>query len=223
MRASTLTAVLALIFPLCTSATLIMEPVFLRTEGSGPSEAPPVLGIYAPDFINPGTGEAFLIADEPGEIDIYPAGYPADPGLVDVVRFYNNTEYELTGFQLSIVGTADEPEPFNFTVDRDPNVDAIWGDANNDGLIGLSDIFAKTEVSENGRTITFTDGSIPVGGRFTDYLFSTTIDQQPFLAAVEASFSGVRAVPEPGTLGLLGGAIALLMLRRARVGRRQQG
>ncbi len=159
MRRMVIVAALYLIFPLSASATLIMEPVFLRTEGSGPSEAPPVLGIYAPDFINPGTGEPFLIADEPGEIDIYPAGYPADPVLVDVIRFYNNTENELTGFRLSIVGTADEPEPFNFTVDRDPNVDAVWGDANEDGKIGLSDIIAVTEVSEDGRTISFSEGS----------------------------------------------------------------
>jgi hypothetical protein len=195
--------------PAVCSATLIIEPVFLSTEGSGPAET--VLGFYLPDFINPATGEPFLTADEPGEVVTYPAGFPRDEGLAEVVRFYNNTEFDITGFTLVLVGTAIEPEPFNFTVQRDPNVDAVWGDANEDGLIGLSDIFATVTVSEDGRTITFSDGLIPVGGRFTDYIFSTTTDQQPFLAAIDASFSGTRAaVPEPGTLALFGVASLLL-------------
>ena len=142
--------------PAVASATLIIEPVFLSTEGSGPAET--VLGFYLPDFINPATGEPFLTADEPGEVVTYPAGFPRDEGLAEVVRFYNNTGFDITGFTLVLAGTAIEPEPFNFTVQRDPNVDAVWGDANGDGLIGLSDIFATVTVSEDGRTITFSDG-----------------------------------------------------------------
>ena len=195
-------------------ATLIMEPVFDRFPGSGPDEN--VVGLYAPDFLNPATGEPFLLSNHPGVVSIFPAGFPADPVLVDTVRFYNNTTFILTGFTLNIVGTADEPEPFNFTVTRDPNVDARWGDVNDDGEIGLSDIFATVQVSPDGRTIVFKDGEIPVNGRFTDYIFSTTSDGEPFTAAVEAHFEGIF-VPVPAAMWLLGSALGLLGWLRYRI------
>ena len=200
-------AVFALLAWTTANATLVMEPVFDFFPGSGPDDN--VLGFYAPDFLNPATGEPFLVSNHPGVVSIFPAGFPADPGLVDTVRFYNNTTFILTGFTMNIVGTADEPEPFNFTVTRDPDVDAMWGDANGDGQIGLSDIFATVQVSPDGRTIVFKDGEIPVNGRFTDYFFSMTTDGEPFTAAVEAHFEGVF-VPVPAAVWLFGSALALL-------------
>jgi len=209
-----LSAVLVLLAPLAANATLVMEPVFDFFPGSGPDDN--VVGLYAPDFINPATGEPFLLSNHPGVVSIFPAGFPADPGLVDTVRFYNNTSFILTGFTLNIVGTADEPEPFDFTVTRDPNVDAMWGDANDDGAIGLSDIFATVQVSPDGRTIVFKDGEIPVNGRFTDYIFSMTTDGEPFNAAVEAHFEGVF-IPIPPAAWLFGTALGLLGWLRRRV------
>lgn len=204
---------LALSLPATVQATLIMEPVLNHVAGSGPGEA--LLGIHTLDLINPATGQPFLTADEPGEVITYPAGFPADPVLVNTVRIFNNTEFEITGLTLTIVGTADEPEPFNFTIQRDPNVDAFFGDANGDGDIGESDIFGTATLSNGGRTITFTDGLIPVGGRFTDFLFSMTSDGLPFKAAVDASFAGVRAVPEPAAIGLMGlGLVCVAAMRR---------
>jgi hypothetical protein len=97
----------------------------------------------------------------PGEIAYYPAGVPRDEPLVDAVRVYNNTAYNITSLTLKIVGSAVEPEPFNFTITLDPNVSAFWGDANGDGKVGLSDIFSTITLSEDRRTITFSDGLIP--------------------------------------------------------------
>lgn len=206
-------ALLALSLSVTAQATLIMEPVFNRVEGSGPGDA--LLGLHTLDLINPATGQPFLTADEPGEVITYPAGFPADPVLVNTVRIYNNTQYDITGVTLTIVGTADEPEPFNFTVERDPDVDAFFGDANGDGDLGESDIFGTATLSNGGRTITFTDGLIPVGGRFTDFLYSMTTDGLPFTAAVDATFAGELAVPEPAALGLFGlGVLGLAAIRR---------
>jgi hypothetical protein len=212
-----LVCALSLVTPATATADLIMEPVFNRVLGSGPGMN--VLGFYLPEAINPATGEPFLTADEPGEIVTYPAGFPADDNLVTTVRFFNNTAYDITGWTLRLVGTAIEPEPFNFTVIRDPNVDAIWGDVDGDGSVGHSDIFSTITVSADGRTITFSDGLIPVGGRFTDFNLATTLSGAPFLAAVDASFTGVAAVPEPATLTLIltAGAIGgVIRMRRSR-------
>jgi PEP-CTERM motif-containing protein len=200
-----LAAVLAA--PSSAMATLIMEPVFNRVAGTGPGGN--VLGFYIPELINPATGEPILIADEPGEVDTFPAGFPADPVLVNTVRFYNNTSYDLTGFSLSLVGTADEPTPFNFTVTRDANVDAFWGDVDGDGFVGHSDIFGSITLSADHRTIFFSDGVIPVGGRFTDFNLAMTSDGEPFKAAVDATFSGTP-VPEPATMTLLTTGVGLL-------------
>lgn len=91
---------------------------------------------------------------------------------------------------LRIVGSAVEPEPFNVTVTRDPQVRVFFADVNLDGQVGLSDILHTIEVSGHGRTITFTEGEIPIGGRFTDFLVSATSTGEPLKAAAEASFSG---------------------------------
>lgn len=182
-------------------ATLVIEPVFNLAAGTGPSDT--TLGFYIPGLINPATGEPFLTADEPGEVVTYPAGFPADPILADVVRFYNNTNYDITSFTLSIVGTAVEPNPFDFTITRDPNVDARFGDVDGDGGIGLSDIFDNIEVSMDGRSITFSGGLIAIGARFTDFNLAMTTDGEPFLAALDASFGGQLRVPEPAAGGLV--------------------
>ena len=171
---------------------LLMEPVFNHVAEPGPDEI--VVGFSAPDLINPATGEPFIPANKPGEVDIFAAGFPADAINITTLRFSNNTDFDITGFQLHIVGTADEPQQFNFTVTRDPNVPAFFADLNGDGLAGVSDIFKTIEVSDHGRTITFSDGLIPVGDIFTDFFFSTTTTGAPLKAAVEATFTGVPHV-----------------------------
>jgi hypothetical protein len=180
-------------------ATLFMEPVFDRVPGSGPSDT--AFPIDNPAFLNGATGEPFDTASKPGEIDTYSAGYPRDEVLTSV-SFYNNTQYAITAFHLNIIGSSFEPIPYTFTITRDPNVDAFYGDANGDGKIGVSDIFSTITVSDDARAITFSNGLIPPGGRFTDYIFSYTTDGQTFRAGVDASFDGVF-VPEPTSLALL--------------------
>jgi hypothetical protein len=95
-------------------------------------------------------------------------------------------------------------------VTPDPNVDAFFGDANGDGKVGLSDIFSTITVSNGGRTLTLSDGLIPAGSHFTDYIFScvtisdscTTDSSDKVFAALEGTFGGVLA-PEPSTWALL--------------------
>lgn len=206
---------------LCTasmaSATLFVEPVFNSVAGTGPDAT--VVGLYNPDLINPSTGEPFAISNAPGVISVYPAGFPPDPVLADVIRFFNNTPYTITGFVLDIVGTAVEPVPFDFTITLNPTVDAFFGDVDGNTLVGISDIFSTIVVSNSGRTITFSDGLIAPGQRFTDFNLASTTDGEPFLAAFNAYFTGFRSVPEPPIALLLGGgllAVAASRLRRRR-------
>jgi hypothetical protein len=168
---------------------LLIEPVFNHVDTPGPNEV--VVGFSAPGLINPATGEPFIPADEPGEVDIFAAGFPADAVNITTLRFFNNTDFDITGFRLHIVGTADEPQPFNFTVTRDANVPAFFADLNQDGHVGVSDIFRSIDVSDDGRTITFSDGLIRPGDIFTDFIFSATSTGEPMKAAVEATFTGV--------------------------------
>jgi hypothetical protein len=195
------------LMPAAASATtLTMENVINRVPGSGPSgpNDPFVAsGFCQPSTINPGDGLPFLTACAPGEMGRYPAGVPRDEPLVNDLFPFNNTPYNITSLTLKIVGPAVEPEPFNFTITLDPNVSAFWGDANGDGETGLSDIFSTITVSADRRTITFSDGLIPVGGRFTDFIFSMTDNGEPFKAGVYTSFDGFLAVPEPATWAIL--------------------
>jgi hypothetical protein len=181
------------------AATLWLEPVINFVPGKGPGEFS--FPLYDPEFLNGATGEPFATADEPREIVTYPAGVPRDEEL-DILSVWNNTRYVITSFTMTIVGEAYEPEPFFFYIYRDPDVDAFFGDANGDGMIGLSDIFPIITVSNGGRTITLSGGKIPVGGRFTDAIFSVTSDGLPFKAAIDASFDGYM-VPEPATWAMM--------------------
>jgi hypothetical protein len=104
--------------------------------------------------------------------------------------------------RFAILG-APTPMPVDFTITLDPNVNAFRGDANGDGKTGLSDIFSTITLSADRRTITYSDGLIPVGGRFTDSIFSMTDNGEPFKAGVYTSFDGYLAVPEPATWTIL--------------------
>jgi hypothetical protein len=192
-------AIAAIAWSNMAGATLFMEPVMNFVPGSGPSAT--TFPIDNPAFLNGATGKPFDIANKPGEIDTYSAGFPRDGSLLSLA-LYNNTEYNITSIKLAIIGSSFEPIPYTFTITRDPNIDAFWGDANGDGKIGLSDIFSTITVSSDGRTLTLSDGVIPVGGRFTDYIYSFTTDGLTFRAGVDASFEGVF-VPEPTGLALL--------------------
>ena len=77
------------------AGTLTMEAVFNRAPGSGPmgpNDPFFVTTLYNLDFPNLATGESFAVSTAPGEISNYAAGFPRDQGLVDAVRFYNNTQ-----------------------------------------------------------------------------------------------------------------------------------
>jgi len=202
------------------ATTLTMENVINRAPGTGeaqPGEPFFTFGLCNPSAINPADGLPFATACAPGEMGRYPAGVPRDEPLVSDLRVYNNTPYNITSLTLQIVGPAVEPEPFDFTITLDPNVSAFWGDANGDGKIGLSDIFSTITVSPDRRTITYSDGLIAVGDRFTDFIFSMTDNGEPFKAGVFTSFGGflLAPVPEPATWTiLLTGLAATGALRR---------
>jgi hypothetical protein len=182
-------------------AALVIEPVFNRVDGSGQGDNN--FPIYDPTFLIDGV--AYFTADEPGEIITYASGDPRDPFL-DVFHVWNNTQYNLTGFTLRLVGTAtDTANPG--TIVRGP-VDAVWGDVNGDAHVGVSDIFATIVVSADGKEIRFKDGVIPVGGRFTDIHLAMS-DHPPDFAGIDSSFTGIM-VPEPATLAL--GAFGLAAL-----------
>jgi hypothetical protein len=72
-----------------------------------------------------------------------------DPALFEIIRVYKITEYELTGFKLSIVGTAEAPEPFNFTTTRGRSRtsanDRFLGGAS-EGRVGLGRVGPSLDV-----------------------------------------------------------------------------
>jgi hypothetical protein len=193
-------------------AGLVIEPVFNRVAGSGPTDNN--FPLYDPTYLV--NGVSYWLADEPGEVDTFATGDPRDPEL-DVLHVWNNTRYNLTGFSLRLIGTAtDTRDPG--TVVREA-VDAVWGDVDGDGRIGSSDIFRTITVSADGKEITFGDGLIPVDGRFTDIMLAHS-DHPPDFAGVDSWFSGVQSVPEPSSLALAstGLLVTVWCVRRRRRG-----
>ena len=182
-------------------ATLIIEPVINFVPGSGPSADS--FPLYDPEFVNAANGEHPFLANEPGEIDTVSIGNPPDPSLL-TVSVWNNTAYNITSLRLSIIGSASHPTGSEeaWLITRDPSVDAIFGDADNDGKIGLSNIFSSIVVSDGGKTITLSGGLIPVDGHFTDIAHASTTDGLPFFAGVDTSFGG-SAVPEPASWAMM--------------------
>lgn len=187
------------------NGALVMEPVFNRLPGEGPG--PEVFPFYNPDLLI--NGIAYFTADEPGEIISYASGDPRDPEL-DTVAILNNTNYNITGITLRIVGTATDTEDPG-TIVRGP-VDAVWGDVNGDGIIGSSDIFSTIIVSADGKEIRLSGGLIPVGARFTDIHLAIS-DSPPFFAGIDSSFDG-ELVPEPQSIFMTGSGALALLLRR---------
>lgn len=209
------------------NATLVMAPVFDRVPGQGPTEPlefqtyvhptdplSPYNGAFVLGIYNPGVTATSLTADEPNEILTYGAGYPADPTLFTQTLFSNNTDYIIDGFTLHIAGYAIQQSDDGLDVAfvEDPNVDAIFGDTTA-GVIE-SDIFGSYEITDNGKTITFTGGELSVGDIFIDALFSELVGahagftpDNPFaqnIAYIQASFQGYPApVPVPAAAPLM--------------------
>ena len=135
-------------------ATLVMEPVIGFFPGQGPSAD--TFPLYDPTYVNEATGEQVSLARNPGEIDKWSMGYPREEVMM-TFGMYNNTPTNITSLTMTIVGSSEElVEGVSWLVTPDPNVDARFGDANGDGMVGLSDTFATISVSNNGRTLTST-------------------------------------------------------------------
>jgi hypothetical protein len=170
---------------------LIIEPVINFVAGSGLSDTS--FGLYDPDFVNPATGEHPFLALMPGQVDTYAAGFPPDAELLEF-SVTNNTNYDITSLTMKIIGGANDLIPgASWTIDRGAKVNAFFGDANGDGKVGLSDIFSKIKVSDDGRSITLSGGVIPAGSRFTDQIASYTTGGEPASAGVDGSFGGILA------------------------------
>jgi hypothetical protein len=187
------------------AASLVMEPTINHVAGIGSADN--TIPLYDPTYIVDGV--PYALANEPGEIFMYVAGDPPEE-LFQTTSVWNNTNYNMTGLTLRIVGSAREAENPGSIV-RGP-VNAVWGDVNGDGKIGDSDIFSTITVSADGKVIRFENGVIPVDGRFSDVHLATS-DAAPLFAGVDASFSGTF-VPEPYTFILTGSSLGALLLSR---------
>jgi hypothetical protein len=196
-------------------ATLFMEPNIYIAPGTGPG--PMSFPLYDPEFLNGATGEPFVLADEPGEIVTYAAGVPVGADLYEF-SIWNNTNYVITSLTFKIVGYAEEPEPYTFYIFRDPDVDAFFGDVDGDGRTGLSNIFPISTITDGGKTLTLSGGEIPLRGRFYDALLADTTDGVPYLAAIDSSFGGYLAVPEPASWAMMiaGFGLTGVVMRRRR-------
>ncbi|MFO0913898.1 MAG: PEP-CTERM sorting domain-containing protein [Pirellulales bacterium] len=180
-------------------AMLTIAPTFNKVAGSGPSDTSLGLLSHTP-------------LQKPGDHFAYVAGDPRDP-VLDVVNFYNDTTYDITGFYLQIIGTGTNTQDPS-TIVVDPNVEAKFGDVPGHPI--ASDIFSQYEISADGKTIHFFGGVIPPGGRFTDlhYADSTLV---PELKAFDYAAIDSWFVPEPSSslLGMIG-LTSLLSFRRRR-------
>ncbi|MCA9112944.1 MAG: PEP-CTERM sorting domain-containing protein, partial [Planctomycetaceae bacterium] len=179
-----------------TRAELVIEPVFNRVEGQGGADN--VVGVrQAVNGIQSQLGIEPLWTAEPNEVFSYVTGDPRNPEL-DHLFFYNDTQYEIDGFGLSIIGTGtdtDDPR----TIVRGAPIDARFGDVDGDGQI-LSDIFSGYTISADGKTIEFTGGSLMPGDRFTDIHLAASASP-PEMAGIDSWLTGTL-VPEP-TSGVL--------------------
>jgi hypothetical protein len=66
---------------------------------------------------------------------------------------------------------------------------------NGDGKMGISNIFSKISVSDDGKTLVLSGGVIPPNSHFTDQIISSTTDGMPFKVGVDGSFGGVDRLP----------------------------
>ncbi len=80
----------------------------------------------------------------------------------------------------------------------DPNEDAIWENA-------ASNIYNNIQISPDGKRITFTDGTIPVGENlFSDAQTTPTGTEVQFSIAFDGTAISSTSIPEPASiLGML--------------------
>ncbi len=171
------------VMPVLARAELVIEPVFNR----GPLDAPKAVGIrQAVNGIQASLNLQPTWTALPNEVFSYVTGDPRNPGLDDLY-FINDTNYNLNGFSLAIIGTGvdtDDPR----TIVRGAPIDARFGDVDGDGKI-LSDIFPSYVISPDGKQIDFTGGLIEPGQRFTDIHLATSASP-PTMAGIDSWFSG---------------------------------
>ena len=188
LNASGLARLIALSIVICvpstSSAQLVIEPVFNRIDGTGPGEASvgvrqAVNGVQTEHGLRP-----FWTA-LPNEIFSYVSGDPRNEGL-DNLAFYNDTDYNITGFGLEIIGTGTDTDDPG-TIVREP-IDAKFGDVSGDGMI-LSDIFGSYTLSNNDQRIEFKDGSISPGERYSAIHLATS-PNAPELAGIDSWITG---------------------------------
>jgi hypothetical protein len=171
----------------------MIEPVINFVPGVGATADS--FPLYDPDFVNPATGEHPFLANEPGEIDTYAAGFPPDADLLEFSA-NNNTNFDITSLKMKIIGSANDLIPgVSWTIDRGAHVNAFFADVNGDGKIGISNIFSKISVSNDGKTLVLSGGVIPPNSHFTDQIISSTSDGMPFKVGVDGSFGGAIACP----------------------------
>ena len=173
-------------------AQMVIEPVFNRVAGTGPAENG--VGVRAiVNLFQTNLGISPLWTAQPGEVYSYVSGDPRKADL-DELFFFNDTDIDVTGFSLSIIGTGtntDDPT----TIVRGAPIDARFGDVDGDGKI-LSDIFSSYQISADGRSIDFRGGLLQPGDRYTAIHLAHSASC-PLLAGIDS-----YVVPEPSTGGL---------------------
>lgn len=129
------------------------------------------------------------------------AAFP--PNETDLPNLSNKTGYTINKLSLLLLPTA-----FDF------GVDAVWGDVNGDGKIGLSNIFTNSNIAPdftvpvldvNALRLELTNGIIQDGESFALSFITnrdlTPIDTQGNNSLLIGTFyEGFRTVPEPSTL-----------------------
>ncbi|MCA9201133.1 MAG: hypothetical protein KDA87_26515 [Planctomycetales bacterium] len=177
-----------MVFPIAANAQLTIEPVFNRIEGTGPGEAS-VGTRFIVNHEQERLGLGPLWTAIPNEIFSYVSGDPRNPGL-DGLAFFNDTDYNITGFGLEIIGTGTDTDDPG-TIVRGAPIDAMFGDVDGDGQI-LSDIFANHTISADGRRIDFTDGLIQPGERYSGIHLASS-PNTPEFAGIDSWITGTIA------------------------------